>query len=83
MSDNKINIDTPFKDIMKESFVENARAAFIIHHEMNDKKAKEIETNLSILGYKITDRMRIDTNLVVNSQKNRNINGKTARKRYS
>lgn len=69
MSDNKINIDTPFKDIMKESFVENARAAFIIHHEMNDKKAKEIEANLSILGYKITDRMRIDRNLVVNSQK--------------
>ena len=72
--DTKIDIDSSFKEIMKESYDEKARSVILLYHEGNiDKvitnkdKIQELENNLEIADYRILETLKIDNDLRISS----------------
>ncbi|MEE0137721.1 zincin-like metallopeptidase domain-containing protein [Fusobacterium ulcerans] len=72
--DTKIDIDSSFKEIMKESYDEKARSVILLYHEgdidkiiTNKDKIQELENNLEIADYRILEILKIDNDLRISS----------------
>lgn len=72
--DTKIDIDSSFKEIMKESYDEKARSVILLYHEgdidkiiTNKDKIQELENNLEIADYRILETLKIDNDLRISS----------------